>query len=151
MEALTQQLGINYTALQMGTKGRGIFSRDSLQSYTVKLFLSLFFSFFLSSVNLTFHIFVGFGRLCNYQTNDFFSSVIRRAFCRSHFNTKIVTKKLKFFYQLSVILFYIKRWVYVRICVSVELCTKGMEISTCMYQAEVCSSCDLQQLEIKPY
>lgn len=46
--ALTQQLGINYIALQMGTKGREIFSRDSLQSYTVKLFLSLdFFFFFL--------------------------------------------------------------------------------------------------------
>lgn len=45
--ALTQQLGINYVALQMGTKEREIFSRDSLQSYTVKLFLSLdlFFSF----------------------------------------------------------------------------------------------------------
>lgn len=61
--ALTQQLGINYIALQMGTKGREIFSRDSLQSYTVKLFLSLDFFFFLSSVNL-FHVFVGFGRQC---------------------------------------------------------------------------------------
>lgn len=45
--ALTQQLGINYIALQMGTKGREIFSRDLLQSYTVKLFLSLDFYFFL--------------------------------------------------------------------------------------------------------
>lgn len=61
--ALTQQLGINYTALQMGTKGREIFSRDLLQSYTVKLFLCLDLFFFLFIVNL-FHIFVGFGRQC---------------------------------------------------------------------------------------
>lgn len=97
--ALTQQLGINYRALQMGTKGREIFSRDSLQSYTVKFFLSLvffFIYFFLSSVNF-FHVFVGFGGQCAIiKLMIFFSFVIRRAFYRSSFHRNIGTKKGKF-------------------------------------------------------
>lgn len=79
----------------MGTKGREIFSRDSLQSYTVKFFLSPDL-FFFSSVNFFSCVCWFWKTVYNYQTNDFFHFLIRRAFCRSSFHRKIVIKKRKF-------------------------------------------------------
>lgn len=95
--ALTQQLGINYIALQRGTKGTDISSRDSLQSYTVKLCLSRDFSFiYLFYIVNLFHIFVGFGRQCvTIKVMVLFSSIIERAFRRSSFVKKIVTTKIE--------------------------------------------------------